>query len=557
MAHPQPHLVELCEQRRWPEALAQILQETTNEQEINLVNDPDVRCTPLHFAAQAGERIVIEALLAKKSAIAKDKYGLTPLHRAARNGHAEACRLLLAAGATLDVTNVDGETPLFAAVSSDSREVVQLFLESGAQIGPVNVDGETPLHHACFWGRDENALLLVVRGASVDAPDGHGQTPIMQAVRQGHNAAVETMIRCGARLDALDGNGETPLHHACRAGQAEVARTLLANGANPNARSRTGKKPTDLITQPIMVSRFRTVFTRTTLEPLPLYDLEATAALTKAVTAVPPHPPEPQSIESLRVRTASFQSIAALLEATAPAAFGFTFPLGLPSPGHRPLNWRGTGPRRASRGDSTTSSASRSPAPPRRETRPPPRSRGPRNSRSSYRGPPPPRAAPGPEPRYGTVVVPDTNVLIDRAGYPSLEVLRDSFDSVVMVPWTAVSELDMLKNSTRHEVARAARHVTHLLFEEIERGRQVGTTRPQGWWLQLQQTHQRRPLKHGDTSRRRADERILEAALYFREVSRATVLLTSDVGLRLLASSSGVDTQDIKEWVRSSREHDL
>ena len=45
----------------------------------------------------------------------KDKYGYTPLHTAAYNGHLESCRILLQNQVDKDSRNIDGGTPLHIA----------------------------------------------------------------------------------------------------------------------------------------------------------------------------------------------------------------------------------------------------------------------------------------------------------------------------------------------------------------------------------------------------------------------------------------------------------
>lgn len=70
------------------------------------IPDP-VACTPL---LADGDEAAVSALAA-----AVDDLGLTPLHIAARNGHAEVVRLLLAAGASVDAADKYGRTPLLGS----------------------------------------------------------------------------------------------------------------------------------------------------------------------------------------------------------------------------------------------------------------------------------------------------------------------------------------------------------------------------------------------------------------------------------------------------------
>jgi hypothetical protein len=76
--------------------------------------------TPLHDACQSGHLFLVALLVGRPGRYkltpdelnAADVDGWTPLHYAAFNGHIQCCGVLIAAGARLDVRDVDGCTPL-------------------------------------------------------------------------------------------------------------------------------------------------------------------------------------------------------------------------------------------------------------------------------------------------------------------------------------------------------------------------------------------------------------------------------------------------------------
>src|SRR6185503_11481425 len=74
------------------------------------------------------------------------KGGMTPLHFAARDGHAQAVTALLDAGADINKKSADGNTPLLIALINGQFDVAMQFVEKGAK---VNVAGDgygiTPL----------------------------------------------------------------------------------------------------------------------------------------------------------------------------------------------------------------------------------------------------------------------------------------------------------------------------------------------------------------------------------------------------------------------------
>jgi ankyrin repeat protein len=84
-----------------------------------------------------------------------------PLKSAAHSGDCNLVRMLLKAGAKIDLTS-SGDTALFAAVFSRSLECVSLLLDAGANILARDCDG-----CPCIWGADSIAMaeLLLQRGA--------------------------------------------------------------------------------------------------------------------------------------------------------------------------------------------------------------------------------------------------------------------------------------------------------------------------------------------------------------------------------------------------------
>eukprot|EP00435_Cladocopium_sp_Y103_P033054 s3074_g8.t1 len=88
--------------------------------------------------------------------------GGTALHRAALRGHAEICRVLLAAKAEVDArTYSDGNTPLHLAAFNGHVEVVKLLLEARASVIVEDNKGNNPLDDAISKGHDEIVTMLV------------------------------------------------------------------------------------------------------------------------------------------------------------------------------------------------------------------------------------------------------------------------------------------------------------------------------------------------------------------------------------------------------------
>jgi hypothetical protein len=103
--------------------------------------------TPLHDACQAGHLFLVALLVGKpgRYKLTPDEVnavtvnGCTPLHYAAFNSHIQCCGVLIAAGARLDVRDVDGSTPLMDAQHEHPANAELHALLAGG--GPAQAPG--------------------------------------------------------------------------------------------------------------------------------------------------------------------------------------------------------------------------------------------------------------------------------------------------------------------------------------------------------------------------------------------------------------------------------
>ena len=151
--------------------------------------------TPLHIAASANAREVVEALIAAGANVhAKGNDGLTPLHAAAFRNAREVTVALIAAGAHVHVKDNLGHTPLHVAAFGNAREVAAALIAAGANVHAKDNGGRTPLHRAAWKNAREVAATLVAAGADVDAKDDAGRTPLAVALER-NSRAVSTYLR--------------------------------------------------------------------------------------------------------------------------------------------------------------------------------------------------------------------------------------------------------------------------------------------------------------------------------------------------------------------------
>jgi len=245
--------------------------------------------------------------------------GFSPLLFAARGGHVDVARRLLAAGAPVDDAAADGTSALVVAAHSGHTGLALHLLDAGAdpnRMGsgyaalhiairrgdaplvkallargadpdarlvkptparrlsddvslPRPLVGTTPLWLAASYGHVEIVRLLTAAGATVAATANDGSTPLLAAIGRNASAALAVathLLDLGADVNALDENGNTALHRAASAGLDEVVRVLAARGARLEARNRQGQTPL-MLTRP-QTTRQGTVEHRTTGELL-------------------------------------------------------------------------------------------------------------------------------------------------------------------------------------------------------------------------------------------------------------------------------------------------
>jgi uncharacterized protein len=185
------------------------------------------------FAAiRGGDVAELERVLDVTPGLAASRLGAigrTPLHVVCDwpsyfpNGPRIA-QLLIAAGAEVDaLTDVDhGETPLHWAASNDDADVARVLIEAGADIEMAGGSIGTPLANAVGYGCWNVARLLVERGAKVNA--------LWIAAALGLLERVEELLEQPDQSTAE--KVSQAFWHACCGHQRRAAERLLAAGAD-------------------------------------------------------------------------------------------------------------------------------------------------------------------------------------------------------------------------------------------------------------------------------------------------------------------------------------
>ncbi|CAN4096355.1 unnamed protein product [Withania somnifera] len=126
--------------------------------------------TPLHVAAGYNNVEILKFLLSwpgpeKVELEAKNMYGETPLHMAAKNGCNEAAKALLVHGALVEARANNGMTPLHLAVwhslRAEDYSAVKTLLEYNADCSAEDNEGMTPINHLSQGPRNEKLRELL------------------------------------------------------------------------------------------------------------------------------------------------------------------------------------------------------------------------------------------------------------------------------------------------------------------------------------------------------------------------------------------------------------
>lgn len=93
---------------------------------------------PLHHAVRGEDKPEIIHLLidAGTNVNTTNYYGYTPIHWAAKNGHFESARLLLRAGARIDLLSQNGESPLDLALQWEQDQIIWLLIAGEEEAMP-------------------------------------------------------------------------------------------------------------------------------------------------------------------------------------------------------------------------------------------------------------------------------------------------------------------------------------------------------------------------------------------------------------------------------------
>lgn len=193
--------------------------------------------TPLIKASTSGSVDVVKILLnAGADVNLENMQGNTALHSAARFGHADIVSVLIESGADNSSENSLGWTPLMRASRYGQAECVQILINAGSNKGHQDKMGWTSLHHAVRYEHLTVVKLLLEKDANTEIESyEYKSTPMSLAAMSGSGVIIQTLIDAGANKDHRNAVSYTPLNLAAYLGNQEAIKLLVKNGADKKA----------------------------------------------------------------------------------------------------------------------------------------------------------------------------------------------------------------------------------------------------------------------------------------------------------------------------------
>lgn len=123
------------------------------------------------------------------------KDGFTALGLAAYFGNEEMAKLLISRNAEVNIPANNGFNvfPIHSAVSARNYNITRMLIDAGANVNVVQQAGFTPLHAAAQQGDIELIILLLENGAEVDIAMEGGKIPADLAREKGFAEIAEIL----------------------------------------------------------------------------------------------------------------------------------------------------------------------------------------------------------------------------------------------------------------------------------------------------------------------------------------------------------------------------
>lgn len=157
----------------------------------------------------------------------------TPLTSATMQNSPESIRLLVKAGANINLESFDGP-PVLIASYTGKIEALNCLIGLNADVNKRSTSGVTPMGIAAQRGHADVIRTLFYAKANINDGGVGGQTPIISAAGQNKISALNELILLGADVNIPRQDGLTATYIAAQENYYEALRVLITAGAELN-----------------------------------------------------------------------------------------------------------------------------------------------------------------------------------------------------------------------------------------------------------------------------------------------------------------------------------
>ncbi|PRD48671.1 ankyrin repeat domain-containing protein [Sphingobacterium haloxyli] len=151
----------------------------------------------IHESCAIGLVEQIETMLSQKPEVIDEvsTHGFTPLGIATHFGQEKVVRTLLAKGADPNICSQNGYNvhPLHTALTGGYDQISKMLIEAGANVNVVQHARITPLHIAAQQGNIDMIIILLENGSDVSVKTEMGMTASDLALEKGHKELAEIL----------------------------------------------------------------------------------------------------------------------------------------------------------------------------------------------------------------------------------------------------------------------------------------------------------------------------------------------------------------------------
>lgn len=175
-------------------------------------------------------------------------------------GSSEISKLLIEAGADINIRSENGETALSLACyhnnnyiegATPNKDIINLLIENGADVNARSL--YRAINQSTYGGikrTPDTINVLLDAGVDIHGPIGfHGDNALLAAAREQYSEAVEILLQHGADINSVNDDKLNALHLAIMGSSnhgenyRKTRDILITNGIDINAQDKSGMTP--------------------------------------------------------------------------------------------------------------------------------------------------------------------------------------------------------------------------------------------------------------------------------------------------------------------------